>query len=284
MSLLRRNSNDDKKQQNNNTSAKNNTNAGNQNNKPNLPPLPSSKNNGQSNSSSSSSSSRFGRGNNNNNSGSSRFGGQKKEQEVEKSWRYDGTVNRFGASDVAWVIAPINTTFVRFDLKGLGDPFHRLLGAPLDLNHADPANFAQTLITGGDLTDELTQRLDESWEIFNMTGAIMMFAWDDMRKAIVAHLPELQKNTAVPNPFNRKKDDDKEESANEELPASGMCLRALDMTLIINVLARTKSNILLGNSELILEDAFINRSLVTNDPRLVQLAQATGCIEERFDK
>lgn len=274
MSLLRRTPN-----QNNNSN-------GNQNN--NNSQQPASNSPAPANNSNQPSSSRFGRGSTNsgNNKKSNPFGRSKAENNdkaQEKSWRYDGTINRFGASEVAWIIAPVNTTFVRFDLNGLGDPFHRVLGTNLDLNHADPANFAKTLEAGGKLVDDITQRLNSSWNDYNMQGAVMMFPWDLMLKGIVAHLPELQQNTSIPNPFEKANDTNKDEEE-IDLPSSGMCLRALDMMLIINILGRTKSNILLGNSQLILEDTFINRSLVTNDPRLVQLAQATGCIEEHFDK
>jgi hypothetical protein len=147
------------------------------------------------------------------------------------------------------------------------------------LNNADPATLAQTIQHGGEIVNNLVQRLDEAWDAYNMQGAALVYSWNDHIKEIIANVPEMMKNTFSPNPF-----DDTANANTSQTPISGMCLRSIDMLLVLNILGRTKSNILLGNAQLILEEGFITRSLVTNDPSLVALAQATGCIEEQFTK
>ena len=282
MSLLRRQSNDDKKDDKKDDKNKQQIPAP----KSATPPAPAP------------ATSRFSRGSSNNNNNnannkpSSRFGTPATRKPAPpKSWRHEGTVNRFGASDLAWVIAPIDTTFVRFDLRGLGDPFHRLLGEDINFSNFVLPKLLGTLEEGGDPVDKLKERLESTWENYKMSGATMMYAWNDDIKEIIASVPKMQKSQPI-QPANNDADDfyfdddddeDNKSSATSDA-TSGVCLRAIDMLLVLNVLGRTKSNILLGNSQLILEEGFLNRSLVTNDPRLVAVAQATGCVEEHFTK
>jgi hypothetical protein len=61
-------------------------------------------------------------------------------------------------------------------------------------------------------------------------------------------------------------------------------LRALDLLLVMNVLARTRSNILLKTAPLALEQQYLGQSLFTDDARLIALVQATGCVEEALFK
>ena len=279
MSLLKRQGNDDKKNDNQQAAQQ-----------PATPPTPAP--------APAPANSRFSRGNSNtnnnnaNNKPSSRFGTPSTRRPAPpKSWRHEGTINRFGASDLAWVIAPIDTTFVRFDLRGLGDPFHRLLGEDINFNNFVLPKLLGSLEDGGEPVDKLKERLESTWENYKMYGATMMYGWNDDIKEIIASVPKIQKSQLI-QPTNNDDDDfyfDDDEDEDNQVPiksdeTSGICLRAIDMLLVLNVLGRTKSNILLGNSQLILEEGFLNRSLVTNDPRLVAVAQATGCVEEHFSK
>jgi hypothetical protein len=228
-------------------------------------------NNKKNSSAASSSGSRFG----GSSSGSSRFAG------------------RFGSrnsrEDVHWTVAPMAKEVVGISLTGLGDPFHRLLDMPLNRDFSDPKQVADALSQDEDLFAHLTAVLDETWANFNFRGAAMLYPWDtDIRKAFTQPLqptappPKKEENDNDDNDDDVYYDDDSLPEWLEKPTAhqSAHCLRAIDMAFVLNILARVRSNIVVGNTPLALEASFLTQTFICDDPRIVELARATGCIEE----
>ena len=201
------------------------------------------------------------------------------------SSRFSGKPNRFGASDVTWIISPTDEYFVRFDLNGLGDPFHRLLGVELNLDYSDVRNLVNTLADGGKQVTQLQEKMESAWETYKFNGAGLIYPWKGEIKQIIATQPMVQVDANNAN-ANDDDYDDSDTSANtqtDNLTTSG-CLRSIDMLLVLNVLARTRADLLLAESPITFERGFLERSLVTNEPRIVALARATGCVEEHFNR
>ncbi|NWG16799.1 MAG: hypothetical protein HXY41_09200 [Chloroflexi bacterium] len=182
-----------------------------------------------------------------------------------------GGLPRFGASKTHWRIMPVMNCIVRFDLNGLGDPLHRLLGRPLDVKLADTEAAIKAIEAGGAHMNELEALVEAAWQEYQLRGAVLLYPW---RK----ELPQVMVGRVTTG------DDTDDEEYEDDKPAAPVLLRALDMRLVINVLARTRSNILLSRAPLGLESQYLNQSLLTDDPRLVVLARATGCIEEPLSK
>lgn len=63
-----------------------------------------------------------------------------------------------------------------------------------------------------------------------------------------------------------------------ETPGESLVVR--DLGLVLNVLGRASSHVLLPDAPLALEDAFLDRTLATDDPRLVRLALERGAVPE----
>jgi hypothetical protein len=192
-----------------------------------------------------------------------------------------------------WDFVPIATTLVRFDLRGLGDPFHRLLGHPLNIEFGDVKNLSKALEKGGENVDQLREHLESAWLTYGLSGAVLIYNWGDGAKnAIAARAAadkpvKLTNNTATNNKDNDDEDDSDDVDAtslDDQTKDAAQCLRAIDVTLVLNVLSRTRTNLLLGDAQSSFDRRLIERSLITDDPRLVALARATGCIEEGIGK
>jgi|GEM_PF-5080270 len=84
--------------------------------------------------------------NQNNNQGS-RFGG-----------------SRFGSSaqSITWTLEPAFESAIRFDLKGLGDPYYRLLGERLDADCNDLDAFIKIIQEHADWYEKLHTKLNAS--------------------------------------------------------------------------------------------------------------------------
>jgi hypothetical protein len=185
--------------------------------------------------------------------------------------------NRFasGQNQRSWTIQPIHKTVVRFDLKGLGDPFYRLLGYPMNPEYGEFKAVTAALEQGGEAVREIEAVLAKSWAQYQLQGAILMYSWNsDAWKTIVAP-------PAAPAP--QEGDDDQSNQTNQTPPPAPInfaCLRAIDLALVLNVLARSRSQVLLTRAPAIFAQQYLNRSLMSDDPRLVALAKATGYLEE----
>lgn len=200
------------------------------------------------------------------------------QQNPPQSSRPGGLLNRFGPARLSWEITPVADVMIRFDLTGLGDPFHRLLNYPLNLEYGDPNNVIKALESRVEGVEQIEALLDQAWQQYDLRGALMVFPWSpDLKRAIAA-----RPTVDIEQPENKddSSDDEHTESAPpvERKPVG--LFRAMDMLLVMNVLSRARSQLLLADAPAALEGRYLDRSLVTDDPRLVALAMATGCIEE----
>ena len=177
-----------------------------------------------------------------------------------------GGLPRFGANRANWRMVSVTNVIVRFDLDGLGDPFHRLLGTPLTAEYGDYQQAIKAIEARGPLVNELEAVLENAWQEYKLLGAVLFYPWlKELPQAMVGRVSE---------------SDEEDEEYEDEKPSPPVFLRALDLRLVMNVLARTRSNILLSRAPLGLEQQYLGQSLFTDDSRLVLLARATGCIEE----
>lgn len=181
-----------------------------------------------------------------------------------------GLTSRFGPTKVKWRIMPTQPFLVRFDLVGLGDPFHRLMGKSLNLEMGDIKNVIKRFEAGGAEIESLAATLDAHWSDYKLRGAVALYRWNpEVRAVLQGQIPG----------------DSDDEEAQSEVYDDDRCpmpviLRALDLWFVLNVLGRARANILLPNAPLALEGPYLSQSLYCDDPRLAAIAQATGVIEE----
>jgi hypothetical protein len=181
-----------------------------------------------------------------------------------------------------WTVKAYSKVAVRFDLRGLGDPFHRLLHTDLNLEYGDVAQVSKRLADDSDVHQQLSQLLDKAWASYGLKGAILLYPSNDSVKKAYTQV-------VLPQPLPQPKadGDDEEEFTTSNAPqpvkfVKPTCLRAIDLLLVMNVLARARAFILANDTGLALESGFLQESYICDDPRLVRLAQATGTIEESW--
>jgi hypothetical protein len=161
---------------------------------------------------------------------------------------------------------------VHFTLDGLGDPFHRILGKRLLVDFGKRDAIVQVFEAGGADVDEIRSRLDIAWAEYSFSGALMLYPWND-------NLPHVMAGRLPPG-----SDDDDETRYADDNRRSPVLLRAVDSLLVLNVLGRARANILLPETALVLEKGYLSLSLMSDDPRLISLVQATGYVEESLVK
>lgn len=179
------------------------------------------------------------------------------------------------------VVIPAEQTLVRFSLDGMGDPFYRLLGRQMTPEYSDVRTLAEALQRGGDSAKDLTAVLDKAWANYDLTGAMLVFNNDtDVMNALL-------KPTPMPTPPQDESQDDEDDSDEDKqfLPQPHPDyhlerLRAIDLTLTLNVLTRARSQVLVAGAPVVFGMEYLTRSLITDDPRLVSLAKATGCLPD----
>jgi hypothetical protein len=192
--------------------------------------------------------------------------------------------NRLNANRTAtnWTITAHSKVSVRFDLRGLGDPFHRLLQTELNLEYGDVAQVSKRLAEDNDVQHQLSQLLDKAWASYGIKGAILLYPSNDSVKKAYTQVALPQ---PLPQPKANGEDDDEFGANTAPQPVKFVkptCLRAIDLLLVMNVLARARAFILASDTGLALESGFLQESYICDDPRLVRLAQATGTIEESW--
>lgn len=201
--------------------------------------------------------------------------------------RFGGSrLSRFGRTSLDWTIAPLHERIVRFSLDGLGDPFQRLLGLPLDVEMRSLENIVKRLQEDEALAEQLAAALDKQWASYEFQGAALLMPYEDnVRRAYVDAL-----QPAAPPPENQSSDDDDDEyydDDDDEAPVTEnrkvAKLRAIDLGLVLNVLARSRANVLVGNTPLALEAGFLRQTLICDDPRIVALVEATGSIDDMWE-
>lgn len=244
--------------------------------------------------------SRFGQskntsGSSNNRFGSNRFGQNNKNtsgnnnNQPQPQSRFGGRPNPFNQTQqLNWVLSPLGRKVVRFELNGLGDPFYRLLGHDINTDYADSRAVARALEAGGEHVEAIKQILDDAWAGYKLDGAILVYTWKARSWANIARPVPTPNNDPADwledpndeNDENNENADDNDGKEQKEPPPAFDTLRSMDLVLALNVLARSRSQLLLANAPLVFSQQYLNRSLVIDDPRLTALAQATGSIKD----
>jgi len=220
---------------------------------------------------------------------------QKKPAPPSKSrFGSSGSSSRFGSSrfgsreEITWTVLSPSKAAVRISLQGLGDPLHRLLGQPINPDFSNPQKLTQALADDPELSEKLAAALDEAWAGLNFRGAALLYEWDDRIKKAFTDVPH-------PLPPQPAKKDDEETSDDEDdndplswledigiAPRQSQQLRAIDVAFVMNILARSRAGVLVANTPLALEPGFLEGSVICDDPRIIELARATGCIDEKW--
>ncbi|GAB4524931.1 MAG: hypothetical protein OHK0046_40140 [Anaerolineae bacterium] len=215
-------------------------------------------------------------------SGGSRFANNQTNQQQNNSTppgRF-GRPNPFNNSDqqnqVNWSMLPMERTLARFELRGLGDPFYRLLGHPLSTEYGDSRVVSRVLEEGGEAVAELELLLNTAWDTYNLVGATLVYNW------AVKPWEGIAQPTPMPFDNDQQYQDDDDNQKKTETPQTPpfRVVRAIDLQLVLNVLARARTQLLLATAPLVFSQQYLNRALVTDDPRLVALVLATGCLED----
>ena len=97
----------------------------------------------------------------------------------------------------------------------------------------------------------IVQKLERAWKGYGLKGAALIYPFRNPT--------ESESQGAVPGPA---------------------LYRATDARLVLNVLARTRGQVLMAGATLRLEKPFLERDLATDDPRIVALALSSGVKEE----
>lgn len=192
--------------------------------------------------------------------------------------------SRFARSAI-WTITPFASTVVRFELRGLGDPFAKLLGTPFSMLYGELANVLRHLETDFETAQTISTLLNSRWETYSLKGAVLMYPAEDAIKK--AYTLPIQPTPPPAPPQKPENDESNDETTTPDdfflekgLPR---CLRAIDVGLVMNVLARTRAQVLVENTPLALETGFLSQAYLSDDPRLVAIAMATGYVEESWE-
>lgn len=180
----------------------------------------------------------------------------------------------------SWTIQPAYKTVVRFDLRGLGDPFYRLMGQDINPDFGDSRALTRALEEGGESVGKLQTLLDEAWTRYAVEGAVLVYNWNSETWKTIAY-PEHGQQPVQNDTQSDADDFSDDNNANTQPPKPlFQCLRAIDLALVINVLGRSRSQLLIARAPLLMAQQYLNRSIMSDDPRLVALTRATGFIEE----
>lgn len=165
---------------------------------------------------------------------------------------------------------------VRFSLEGMGDPFYRVLGHQMNPAMGDLRKLVAALEAGGKPVSELVDRLDADWRSYDLRGAMLVYRHDEKTsKALIKPQP-----MPVPKVHDDLIHDDDEDEDTPKPTTATVRLRATDPALTLNVLARARSQLLLAEAPIVFGDEYLTRQLIIDDPRLVAIARATGCLPD----
>jgi len=194
---------------------------------------------------------------------------------------------------VVWEFAPLADTIIYFDIDGILDAVYKLAELPkprksavLPVAETKPAPvsgppkraamppssssspfrplppqppsaahiFAAALEENIAAEAALEAKLDAAWGEAPFMGAALVYPWrPEVKTALVARFQAIEQPTVV--------------------------WRATDPLFVLNALSRARTHVLLGNAPPALERGFLDRILYTDDPRIVELAQASGVTE-----
>jgi len=161
-----------------------------------------------------------------------------------------GLLSRLGARATLDYVA-MHDTLIMFDLDDAAGAIFDLL--QIEPTKADEQTTATrpgvTLINmmekNRSLPESLKPTLNEYWHGVSLVGAVHVYDWrEEVKEAAVRRLNAIK---APPD-----------------------YLRATDPFLIVNVLARSRTNLLIPGAALALDRPFLQRIVITDDPRLTQ--------------
>lgn len=180
--------------------------------------------------------------------------------------------SRFGAAklQVSDTLMPTRKTVVHFELNGLGDPFYHLMDHELNPTMGDSKEVTKTLEQGGENIKKLMEILDHGWEKLGFEGAALVYIYNK-------NIWDQASSTSLrpKNEDNLFDDIEGEEEKKPETPTYE-AIRAINLQIVLNVLARARTQLLLAKAPLIFNQQYLNRTLISDDPRLVQIVKATG--------
>jgi hypothetical protein len=196
-----------------------------------------------------------------------------------------GNGNRFGNNQQpmkpTWTITPMADAGVKFMFQGIGDPLFRVLGTPIDKSFTDVNGFVEKLMSDDELCQRLTDRLDEAWEVYDFSGAVMMHPLrKNTEEAFTLPLMPIE-----PEPQENADNANNDNNFTPPVPPAPIAspfqmYRAVDASFVLNILGRVRGNVLVEGTPLALEAGFLNQSYICDDPRIIELALATSAIME----
>jgi hypothetical protein len=163
--------------------------------------------------------------------------------------------SRFGASTLNWDILPLGDTIACFSLEGLGGSLKYLMSEDLSNTGGSYESVLQSIENDPKAQAKLIETLDSIWNGYELTGAILVYTWKDTTREVILA------NARLTN-------------------AKPVYLRAFDPLLVLSVLARSRENLLQPNAPVSFDSAYVDRALMSDDPRLVKLVQMSGYFEE----
>ncbi|MDX2159815.1 MAG: hypothetical protein SF162_00680 [bacterium] len=105
--------------------------------------------------------------------------------------------------------------------------------------------------------ERMRTALNAYWDGVRLVGAVHVYDWrEEVKQAVTNRL------NAIKQPPRY--------------------VRASDPLLVLNILARARTSLLIHGAALALDRPFLERVVMTDDPRLVQLASASRLIEDSF--
>jgi hypothetical protein len=161
------------------------------------------------------------------------------------------TKPRFGANALTWEIMPLGETLVCFSLEGLGGSLKYLMGDDAPAAGGNYEAVLHTLETDARTLEKLKHTLDEVWAEYHLTGAILVYSWKPTTRDVISASAKAKNTRPV-------------------------YLRAFDPLLVMNVLARSRENLLQPRAPLSFDKAYLERALISDDPRLLRLVQISG--------
>ncbi|MFN8527190.1 MAG: hypothetical protein U0670_01105 [Anaerolineae bacterium] len=155
----------------------------------------------------------------------------------------------------------MNDTLVMFDLRDVAPVLFDQLNItpPVKEDGTPDKTDVKALITALEknrpLLDELKLRLNTYWDDFQLTGAVHVYDWREEVKQ------------AATNRLNAVK-------------LAPHFMRATDPDFVLNVLARSRSYLLIHGAALALDRPFLERVVMTDDPRLLAAVKQTAFTED----
>jgi hypothetical protein len=165
------------------------------------------------------------------------------------------TKPRFNANAPTWEILPFGETLVCFSLEGLGGSLKYIMGDDAPTAGGNYEAVLQTLENDARTLEKLKHTLDEVWAGYQIKGAILVYPWKPTTREVITASAKVRSTRPV-------------------------FLRAFDPLLVMNVLARSRENLLQPRAPLSFDKAYLERALVSDDPRLLRLVQISGYFEE----